>query len=189
MFVVFALMSSSLAATRTVDPGSTTAYATVQDAVDASASGDTIDVVAGTYTECIDLDGKDLTITGSGSGTATLDGGGGCAFVLTAEGGEALTLSGFTIENAGARGLYSDVTSMTSFNGGLVLGQRRRRLDGGSLGDGPTRWYRLRRRRALPDHGADVELRRPRCRATPRCGATASTWMSASAAKPSWSST
>ena len=34
MFVVFALMSSSLAATRTVDPGSTTAYATVQDAVD-----------------------------------------------------------------------------------------------------------------------------------------------------------
>ena len=77
MFAVGALQSTASAATLAVDPSSSAAYATIQDAIDAASTGDTITVVAGTYTECLDPGGLDLTITGDGSSTTILDGNGG----------------------------------------------------------------------------------------------------------------
>ncbi len=99
------LTPTAHAATLSVDPSDSTAYATIQEAIDAAASGDTITVAAGTYTECIDLGGLDLTITGAGSSTTTLDGAGACDAAINADGGESLTLSGFTVANSGEQGL------------------------------------------------------------------------------------
>ena len=83
MTLLVLLSVPSLAATLTVDTSDATAYQTIQDAIDAAASGDTIDVAADTYEECLDTGGKDLTITGSSGSAATrLDGDGDCTSAL-----------------------------------------------------------------------------------------------------------
>jgi hypothetical protein len=53
--ILLASTPSLAASTLTVDPSSSGAYTTIQSAISASASGDTIQVISGTYYECIDF--------------------------------------------------------------------------------------------------------------------------------------
>ena len=54
-----------------------TDYASIQDAIDAASSGDTICVEAGTYYENIDFDGKAVSVIGAaGAHRTILDGDG-----------------------------------------------------------------------------------------------------------------
>jgi pectin methylesterase-like acyl-CoA thioesterase len=63
---------ASAAATLCVAPeGANGCFATIQAAVNAAISGDTITVAAGTYRELVTINGKTLTITGAGP-TATI---------------------------------------------------------------------------------------------------------------------
>ncbi|NOY25363.1 MAG: hypothetical protein GXP62_05775 [Oligoflexia bacterium] len=88
MLLLLALVTSSLAATLTVaDDGSGT-YTAIQDAIDAATSGDTISVAGGTYTECIDFAGKNLTIAGAGSSSTTLNGASSCTNAVSLSAGE-----------------------------------------------------------------------------------------------------
>ena len=48
-------------------------FNTIQAAIGAAVSGDTINVAAGTYTEVLNLGGKTLTIEGAGVGTTVID--------------------------------------------------------------------------------------------------------------------
>ena len=48
-------------------------YESIQDAVDDAASGDTIEIAPGTYTEAVCVEGKGLTITGSGRDATIID--------------------------------------------------------------------------------------------------------------------
>lgn len=61
------------AATLTVDDDGGEDYTTIQDAIDAAISGDTIEVMSGTYDEKLDLKNKQLTINGAGSSLTTID--------------------------------------------------------------------------------------------------------------------
>src|SRR5262245_39030996 len=82
-------------------------YPTIQDAIDASASGDTILVAPGTYVENIDFLGKAITVQStSGAALTTIDGSFGGS-VVTFESGEPLqaVLDGFTIKNGWGRSL------------------------------------------------------------------------------------
>ena len=116
MTLLLALSVPSLAATITVDPSDALAYATIQDGINAATDGDTVEIAGGTYYECIDTDGKDLTITGS---SATVDGAGSCTSTVEVQGGETVTFSGLTIRNTTYRGAHTD-------NSTVRAGSRRR---------------------------------------------------------------
>ena len=60
------LSQTSFAANHTVDAGGSGDFTTIQAAVDAASSGDTIEVTAGTYAENVSISAKTLSISGSG---------------------------------------------------------------------------------------------------------------------------
>ena len=69
MFVLF-WISSALGATWTVAPTGAS-FDSIQDAIDASTSGDTIQVASGTYAESLNLGGRSLTITATSGASST----------------------------------------------------------------------------------------------------------------------
>jgi MYXO-CTERM domain-containing protein len=101
--VLVLLIAPALAAELTVDPADSGAYATIQEAIDAASDGDTVSVVAGTYSECLDPGGKDLTLAGPASGAvATVDGATACGSAeatVTLDDGETWTVTDLTVLN------------------------------------------------------------------------------------------
>ncbi len=97
-------LSIALAATLNVDVNGSTNYSTIQSAVNAGSSGDTIRVKPGTYVENVDTKGKDLTIEATGSSTDTAIDGKNGDHSITVNSGETVSLSGFTL-TGGAAGL------------------------------------------------------------------------------------
>ena len=108
--VVLATTGPALAgaATLSVDPSGAGGFASITDALAASASGDVIEVAAGTYTEDLDFAGKEVTVLSvDGVGAATIAGTGAGPVVsfVTAEGPGAV-LEGFVITGGDATGTY-----------------------------------------------------------------------------------
>jgi hypothetical protein len=100
-----ASQSASAAAKLRIVP---TAYPTIQSAVDAAQSGDTIAVRPGTYSEQISI-GKNLTIVGSGPGTTTIRaphtliaGENGSTSIVEIHDGASDTISRLTISGPGS---------------------------------------------------------------------------------------
>jgi len=98
------LPTASAASTYYVDPsGSDTTgdgssgnpWLTIQYAINQVLDSDTINVAAGTYTETVDLKGKELTIDGAGVGNTIID---------------ASSLSGYAISNFGDHTTIRDLT-------------------------------------------------------------------------------
>ena len=50
--------------------------ATIQGAIDGASNGDTVQVAAGTYTENINFNGKNISVIGAGQDLSIIDGGG-----------------------------------------------------------------------------------------------------------------
>jgi predicted outer membrane repeat protein len=75
-------------------------YAHIQDAVNAAASGDTIDIWAGTYAEHLDIE-KSLTLLGGFAGSTIVDGSnsGTVATIGLSNTAALVTLSGVTIQH------------------------------------------------------------------------------------------
>lgn len=92
------------ATTRTVGPvGSAAAFTSIQSAIAASADGDTVEVLPGTYAERIDFSGRDIVLRSTGGPSVTTIDGGRLGTVVTIDDGEgpATVLEGFTIRGAG----------------------------------------------------------------------------------------
>ena len=94
MPLLLLLVSPSNAATLTV--GSTGSYSTIQSAVNAASSGDTITIEAGTYSEDVDTDGKNLTLIGAGPNKVIIDATGNDSAV-TVNQGETVRLEGIAL--------------------------------------------------------------------------------------------
>ncbi|MBX4200189.1 right-handed parallel beta-helix repeat-containing protein [Candidatus Parcubacteria bacterium] len=94
-------------------------YSTIQAAIDAASSGDTIDVGAGTYNENVVVS-KPITLNGAGSGTTVINGGTQDSAIRTTADSN-VTVQGFTLSGgAGIHpyGIYngSDITGLTVTN-------------------------------------------------------------------------
>jgi predicted outer membrane repeat protein len=74
---------------------------TIQAAINAATSGDTVTVLPGVYVETIDFDGKEITVNGAaGPATTIIDGAGDGPVVLcNSFEGPGTTFSGFTVRN------------------------------------------------------------------------------------------
>lgn len=106
MQLIFLFVGASSAATYVVG----TDASSISEAISAASDGDTIEVPAGTWYDCIDFGGKSLTIQGDGSGTTTLDGAGVCETLVVLNSDEtAAYLEGFTLANSGKAIVEFDV--------------------------------------------------------------------------------
>jgi len=93
-------------------------YATIQSAINASRSGDTVLVSPGVYRENIDFLGRNIhVVSRSGPAATTIDGGGRASVVTIRSGeGPSAILEGFTITNGQAdygAGVFCEKTSPT----------------------------------------------------------------------------
>lgn len=104
MHGLFLLTSATVAqaATLTVGTGASADHGSVQDAIDAARSGDTIEIAAGTWTEALDTSGRSLTLTSAGGGTVILEAPG--ETVLTVVSGESVSVIGVTV-SGGEQGI------------------------------------------------------------------------------------
>ena len=93
------LVPSALAATLSVDGVS---YRTITEALDDAVDGDTIEVVAGTWYECLTVTASVSLVGTSGSASTTLDGGGVCDTLVDVQvPGGTFALSGFALTAPG----------------------------------------------------------------------------------------
>lgn len=92
-------------------------YATIQEAVDAAVSGETIIVASGVYHEHIGID-KSLTLVGENCNTTIIDGGGETK-VIVFIGESRVRLSGFTIRNGGA-GVVLEYSNNSAITGNVI---------------------------------------------------------------------
>jgi hypothetical protein len=81
-------------------------YPTIQSAIDAAATGDTVLVAAGTYNETIDFQSKGITVASDSGAASTIINGDGVGHVvaMSANPGETPVLRGFTVRNGGPYG-------------------------------------------------------------------------------------
>ncbi|MFT5582607.1 MAG: putative outer membrane repeat protein [Cognaticolwellia sp.] len=118
---------SIAASAATLNVGSTATYSSIGSAVAAASDGDVIQVAAGTYTESIDLAGKDLDIVGTGSSTIVEPSG---AYAFRFDDGEAGTVQDLLIDAGNARAFYIEGSSPS------ISGIEVENLDVGSLKGG-----------------------------------------------------
>ena len=88
-------------------------FTTIGAAITTASSGDTISVAAGTWSECLDTAGKNLTIFGAGTTSTVITAGSTCANGIAVDNGESVTLSDLTVTHPSYRALYVVSSSLT----------------------------------------------------------------------------
>ncbi len=132
-----ALAPAARAADWCVDPAGSPCYTTIAAAIGAAASGDTINIHAGTYHEWNLTVGKSLAFVGAGAGQTIVDGSrNNRVFYVTADG---VSFSNLTIQNGSATGsgggIYADSGNNLSLTNVDVLSST-----SGGRGGGLASW-------------------------------------------------
>jgi hypothetical protein len=122
-FVALLHFAAVLPATAAATIGVPAQQPTIQDGINAAASGDTVLVAPGTYFENINFKGKAITVTSSGGPNVTIIDGDDSGVVVTFATSETLksVLSGFTIRNASTSGIEVSSSSPT-IKGNIISG-------------------------------------------------------------------
>ncbi|MBN2798434.1 MAG: hypothetical protein JXX28_04740 [Deltaproteobacteria bacterium] len=124
---LFGLLAPTAAWGATLDVCTSCTYTSVQGAVDAAGSGDTVRIAAGSWTGAVAIQGKSLTVQGAGQGLTTLTGSGRVFGVdsssLMVEGLTVLAVSGRAVEIRNSAVQLSDV-EVAGGSGGDGAGMR-----------------------------------------------------------------
>ena len=99
------LTTTAFGATLSVSADGTATYSTIQDAIDAASSGDTISLGASEYNDAFDFNGKSLTIVGAGVESTLLDGRGEFDQFIWADDGEDVRFEALTLSNTYHQGI------------------------------------------------------------------------------------
>jgi hypothetical protein len=113
--LLLSLLSDAAAGIWTVRKDGSGDFATLTAAVAAASDGDTLEVGAGTWAESLTLEGKALSILAvDGAAVTELDpaGAGTWAFKSSNTGAGTVRLEGFTVRNAGYRGVFATNTDL-----------------------------------------------------------------------------
>ena len=102
-------------------------YGTIEAAITAATTGDTINVAAGTYTEPQLIINKSLTILGAGQDDVTIQRSGGSSYFLNVSGAIDFTMKDLTIDASGSAttNFVAHISGLTSatFENVTVIGQ------------------------------------------------------------------
>jgi len=88
-----------------VDDSGGAPYSSIQEAIDAANTSDTIQILAGTYIETIDID-KPLTLQGMSSTSVSIEGSGNHTVIISSDN---VTVSDISIRNTGISSHYSGI--------------------------------------------------------------------------------
>ena len=107
-----AALSFTAAAQQTLNVP-TGGYPTIQSAIDAAHTGDTVLVAPGTYLESLAIDSKEISLTAAPGASPTVLDGQGAHTILTISNTSSLrtTISGFTLQNGAASSLAASPAS------------------------------------------------------------------------------
>jgi predicted outer membrane repeat protein len=132
--MLFLLFTTTVyGATYTVDPSGNGDYTTIQSGINGVASGDKLEVMAGTYVESLDLGGKDVDIVSlSGAALTTIAPSIG-QVAVTWDQGEAGSLEGFTLTPNSARALTMNGSSPSVVDVDIIGGGSLGTIDGGAI--------------------------------------------------------
>ncbi len=98
------------------------AYSTIQSAMNAASSGDTIQVAAGTYVENLIWPAKVLHLVGAGPGVSILDGNNnGSVVAITVSAAQGSSIEGFTVTNGSGTPAFGTPPGMERHGGGIFL--------------------------------------------------------------------
>ncbi len=128
LFILLALVAMALnaqATIRTVNLFGTAQFSTVQAAITAAVTGDTILIAPGTYAETPSISSKVITVIGAGWDLAVVDGGASITLSIGTNAG-GTTVEGLDVVSSGNRALY--VPQLTADSSTV----RRCRLRGGN---------------------------------------------------------
>ena len=103
IIIVLAVAGDAEEATIYVDDDGGKDYTSIQAAVDAASSGDTVYVYAGTYYENVSVD-KSITLEGQDRKTTIIDGSNSSFVVKITV--DLVTITGFSVQNGGHDGIY-----------------------------------------------------------------------------------
>ncbi len=100
-----------------------TEYATIQSAINASASFDTVQVAAGTYAGPIDFMGKNIVVRGAGAANTIIQGTGGTNTSVVSFNGEpqSAAIEGVTIRGGLTGTLYPNTPPQYLWGGGIFM--------------------------------------------------------------------
>jgi MYXO-CTERM domain-containing protein len=128
------LSYSSLAATLEVDPNGGAEFASIQPAIDAAVSGDSITLAPGTYNERVVIAVGGIEITGVDGAASTSIVGDGLAplFTIQPDTDALITLTGLTLTNTGDSAIYATGTSL-DIDGVIIVDSGALDIDGGAI--------------------------------------------------------
>jgi hypothetical protein len=103
----------------TLTVGNNQSYLTIQAAVDDAEDGDVIEVLAGTYTESVEIDDLEIAIDGVGSDDVFVEAGGSVFEISSSE----VTISNLTVQATGDRGFDVGESDLVLTNVVVVGGE------------------------------------------------------------------
>ena len=127
MSLLLSLLNPVWANTWTVTSGGS-----IQSTINAASSGDTIEVGSGTYVECLDSNGKDLDIIGTG--TVLINGSNCNAETIALNGTETVNVSNVQLRNTNGLVLSVASTATATLDGVSVSGSGYSNQSQSSLG-------------------------------------------------------